>query len=124
MKRALQQTCVTALASLLGLCIGSSAHAEQRRRIQVDQRGDFALIGNTLGWECRVGVAAPIVGQASSSSCGSNTTDTSADLFWRSEEPAAGQATASLAISAAQARSSALLTRTKSASSRKASMSS
>ena len=109
MKRALQQTCVTALAALLGLSIGSSAHAEQRRRIQVDQRGDFALIGNTLGWECRTGVAAPIVGQASTNNCGSNTTDTSADLFWRSDEPAAGQATASLAISAAQARSSALL---------------
>jgi uncharacterized repeat protein (TIGR01451 family) len=92
----------------LGVCAASPARAEQKLRIQVDQRGDFALIGNTLGWDCGAGASNPIVGQVNAN-CGNNTADSSADLFWRSDEPMDGQATASLAITADQARSSALL---------------
>jgi uncharacterized repeat protein (TIGR01451 family) len=97
--------------TLLGVSSSSPAAAEQKLRVQVDQRGDFALIGNTLGWDCGAGAAAPIVGQANTNNCGGvlSTGDTSADLFWRSDEPAPGQATASLGITAAQARSTAVL---------------
>lgn len=110
MKRSIQRLGSAAAALLLGSGICANAQAEQRLRIQVDQRGDFALIGNTLGWDCGAGAAAPVVGQANTS-CGTvgTTGDTSADLFWRSEEPGSGQATASLAVTPAQARSSALL---------------
>ena len=83
--------------TLLGVSSSSPAAAEQKLRVQVDQRGDFALIGNTLGWDCGAGASNPIVGSVNAN-CGNNTADSSADLFWRSDEPAAGQATASLAI--------------------------
>ena len=42
-------------------------------------------------------------------SCGLNTADTSPDVFWESDDPANGQATASLAVTADQARSTAVL---------------
>jgi clumping factor A len=100
---------LTCAVALLALSAASPVLAEQRLRVQVDQRGDFALIGNTLGWDCGAGASNPVVGQVNNN-CGSSTADTSADLFWRSDEPAAGQATASLAISAEMARSSAVLT--------------
>jgi uncharacterized repeat protein (TIGR01451 family) len=102
----------SALSALTSLMM-PAARAEQRLRIQVDQRGDFALVGNTLGWDCGAGAAAPLVGTftgvASASNCGTSSADSSPDLFWRSDEPSVGAATASPMTGAGQARSSAML---------------
>src|SRR5262245_40522830 len=99
---------------ILGIALGpailvasGAAGAAPRLRMQVDQRGDFALIGNTLGHDCRPGIPAPVVGSVQS--CGSSTDDSSPDVFWRADQPAAGEATASVAITLAEARSTAVL---------------
>ncbi|GAB4198121.1 MAG: hypothetical protein OHK0022_17040 [Roseiflexaceae bacterium] len=76
-------------------------------RVQVNQHGDFTLIGNTLGQECAAGTPAPVVGALGN--CGSNTDDSGPDLFWRSDSPADGQAEANTGIAMAQARSTAVL---------------
>ena len=91
------------------LATSTSALAAPTLRVQVDQRGDFLVIGNTLGHECatNVTVPAPIVGTVGA--CGNNTGDTSPDVYWRSQDPMASQATASTAITPAAARSTAQL---------------
>ncbi|WP_438017691.1 DUF3344 domain-containing protein [Sorangium sp. So ce315] len=84
------------------------AHAAPALRVQVDQRGDFLLIGNTLGHECgRDDIESPVVGDIGP--CGNNTGDSAPDTFWRADSPVEGQAEASTSITAAQARSSAVL---------------
>lgn len=83
------------------------AQAAPQLRVQVDQRGDFILIGNTLGHECATGTPAPVVGAVGN--CGTNTADSAPDIFWRSDSPAAGQAQANNTITPAQARSTAFL---------------
>src|SRR5687767_10018648 len=94
-----------------GVAVGAAsltgAHAAPALRKQVDQRGDFTVIGNTLGWDCSPGVPAPVVGTVSNM-CGTSTADTAADMFWRADEPPGG-ATASLAITPDMARSTAVL---------------
>jgi len=79
--------------------------------VQVDQHGDFVLIGNTLGQECSTAnppVPAPVVGTVGA--CGANTADTAPDVFWRSEDiPAPGTAEANTDITAQDARSTAVL---------------
>ena len=76
-------------------------------RMQVDQRGDFALIGNAGGFECAGTEVAPIVGDVACPSSGS--ADSSPDVFWRSSDPPAVSATADSSISAASARTTAML---------------
>jgi uncharacterized repeat protein (TIGR01451 family) len=95
-----------ALGALLSGFSSHQADAAQTRRVQVDQRGDFTMIGNTLGQDCGPGVVAPVVGTVGA--CGNNTGDNAPDVFWRSEMPANG-ATASTAISLANSRSTAIL---------------
>ncbi|MBI4953951.1 MAG: DUF11 domain-containing protein [Myxococcales bacterium] len=100
----------------LGLGIGAAgmllasqaALAAPQLRLQVDQKGDFVLIGNTLGHECAGGTPAPVVGTVGN--CGANLGDSAPDVFWRSEAPGAGQAQANNTITLANARSTALLT--------------
>jgi uncharacterized repeat protein (TIGR01451 family)/MYXO-CTERM domain-containing protein len=93
---------------LLGVfALASLASAAPALRQQVNQRGDFALIGNTLGYDCGAGAPAPVVGTVGA--CGSNTGDSSPDVFWRSDAPAEGQAVANSTITVAQARSTAVL---------------
>jgi clumping factor A len=105
---------IPALATVLGLGHVSGASAEQKPRVRVDQRGDFALIGNTIGWYCASNAQRPLVGAAPVGSdvdqCGVSGSDSSADVFWRADDPAAGTARAALGISVDQARSTALLT--------------
>ena len=48
-KRLLMQGALCAM--LMGIAAGE-AQAAQTLRVQVDQKGDFLLIGNTLGHEC------------------------------------------------------------------------
>ena len=59
------------------------AHASSVR-YQVDQHGDFVLLGNTLGYDCGPGVPAPVVGTVGA--CGTNTSDTAPDVFWRAAD--------------------------------------
>jgi uncharacterized repeat protein (TIGR01451 family)/MYXO-CTERM domain-containing protein len=96
-----------ALGSLAATVLTPDARAAQTRRVQVDQHGDFRMIGNTLGYDCGPGVVAPVVGTVGP--CGMNTGDDAPDVFWRSEQPNATSATASTAITLAQARSTAIL---------------
>jgi uncharacterized repeat protein (TIGR01451 family)/MYXO-CTERM domain-containing protein len=100
------------LVAALVCASAGAAEAAPALRVQVDQHGDFLLIGNTLGVECDVGTPAPVVGTIAAGSCNqtaANVTDTGPDLFWRSDAPGAGQALADLATTAAQARSTAVL---------------
>ncbi|HEX4404121.1 MAG TPA: isopeptide-forming domain-containing fimbrial protein, partial [Polyangia bacterium] len=93
-----------------GLAAPRAAHASTLR-YQVNQNGDFVLIGNTLGLDCGAGVPAPVVGTvgtAGAGTCGTNTTDTAPDVYWRSNDTNDG-ANADNTITAAQARSTAIL---------------
>jgi conserved repeat domain len=100
---------VSLLLILIGLLPATTpVRAAPNLRVQVNQRGDFILIGNTFGFECAAGVPAPVVGTVGN--CGTNTTDSAPDIYWRSDSPIAGQAEANTTISAAQARSTAMLT--------------
>jgi uncharacterized repeat protein (TIGR01451 family)/MYXO-CTERM domain-containing protein len=95
-------------ASVLALCLAAgTASAAPILRVQVDQKGDFLLIGNTIGYDCAGGTPAPVVGTIGA--CGANTADSAPDIFWRSESPAAGQAQANNTIALGQARSTAKL---------------
>jgi clumping factor A len=106
-------------SSLIALSLGATAgvaHAAPTLRKQVDQKGDFVIFGNTVGFECATGLAVPVpepvVGTSTCPSGGGSAderNDSSPDIFWMSDSPAAGQATASTAITAAQARSTAML---------------
>ena len=101
---------VTGFAGIIvgGLGLGSQvARAAPALRAQVSQKGDFALIGNTLGQECAANTPAPIVGTVGP--CGANTTDSSPDVFWRADSPVPGQAEAGLLVTPALARSTAVL---------------
>ena len=95
---------------LFDLSAGTS-HAVTLRK-QVEQRGDFIFIGNTVGWDCGMNdVPPPVVGTVpAAGSCGPATSvqDTSPDVLWRSDQPPGG-ATASLELSSSEARSTAIL---------------
>ncbi|HRI71974.1 MAG TPA: hypothetical protein PK156_47400, partial [Polyangium sp.] len=94
-------------AMLMGIAAGD-ASAAQTVRVQVDQKGDFLLIGNTLGHDCVATTPAPVVGAVGM--CGTNTNDTAPDVFWRSDSPMGGQAEANNGVMLANARSTAVLT--------------
>ena len=94
-------TCAAALLS------ARPSEAAPTLRLQLDQRGDFLVIGNTIGHDCGNGTPAPVVGTVGA--CGMSQGDTASDVFWRSDSPAAGQAEANTSVSAAQARSTAIL---------------
>ncbi len=105
MNRRMKKAAGAALAGL-SLLVAGPAHAAFRA--QAFQRGDFLLIGNTLGHECAPGAPAPVVGTAV---CGGGSlADSAPDLFWRADSPASGQAEANTGITVAQARSTAVLT--------------
>lgn len=76
-------------------------------RTQINQKGNFLLVGNTLAQECAAGTPPPVVGTVGN--CGTNTSDSAPDVFWRADSPASGQATANITITSAQARSTAML---------------
>jgi uncharacterized repeat protein (TIGR01451 family) len=92
-----------ALAALL-TAVGAQAAPVQRK--SVDQKGDFVVLGNTLGHDCATmnPLPAPVVGMVGA--CGNNVNDTSPDVFWQSGDTTA---TASTAILPAEARSTAVL---------------
>ncbi len=96
---------LTALAAVMVSTV--SVSAAPTLRFQTEQRGDFVLLGNTLGHECAGGTPAPVVGTVGA--CGGSTGDSAPDIFWRADAPAAGQAQANNTITVAQARSTAVL---------------
>ena len=97
-----------ALASLaLVGGLAGDAQAAPGLRVQVDQRGDFVLLGNALAYECNNPVA-PIVGTVGA--CGTvGLTDSAPDVYWRADSPMVGQAEANTSIAVANARTTAML---------------
>ncbi len=91
------------------LSVAQVTPAAPTLRQQVNQRGDFLLVGNTLGQDCDGGTPAPVVGTVSCAGS-SNNGDSAPDLFWRSQSPAAGQAQANTSIGITEARSTSVLT--------------
>jgi uncharacterized repeat protein (TIGR01451 family)/MYXO-CTERM domain-containing protein len=89
------------------LLMATEASAAPTLRVQVTQRGDFELIGNTLGQNCAGAVPAPVVGTVGA--CGSSAADGSIDVHWRADSPNPGEAEANTAVAPADARSSAVL---------------
>jgi uncharacterized repeat protein (TIGR01451 family) len=92
--------------ALLTLAAGS-ASADPKLRLQVDQRGDFALIGTTLAQECSRTTPPPVAGTLGD--CGASTNESGPDVFWRSDSPADGKAEANLDIAPEAARTTAVL---------------
>src|SRR5258708_10600958 len=106
MRRAAWLLSAASLAvSTLGVRVATAAPA---LRVQVSQNGDLTWIGNTSAQECAATARAPVVGTVGN--CGAFTGDSAPDVFWRSDDPAAGQARARVQNTAAQARSTAVLT--------------
>jgi clumping factor A len=82
------------------------SRAQLVERFSVDQRGGFALIGNTLAHDCAVNVD-PLVGNVGN--CGANSADDSgADVLWSVGE-ASTAPLASTAVDVAEAASVAVL---------------
>jgi uncharacterized repeat protein (TIGR01451 family)/MYXO-CTERM domain-containing protein len=104
---------IPCFAAALAASAGA-AHAAPTLRVQVDQHGDFLLIGNTLGYDCAVGTPAPIVvGTLAADACAqsaTNLSDSSPDVYWEADAPSAGSALADTSTLAADARSTAVLT--------------
>ena len=94
------------LLAMAGLLTLTSTASAQQLRVSVDQAGDFDMIGNSLGYDCGNVGTAPTVGTVGA--CGLNTIDTAPDVFWRSDDQL-GIAAANSAITAANARSTAVL---------------
>jgi uncharacterized repeat protein (TIGR01451 family) len=110
--RVLSVVGITTGALVLAALAAAPAVAAPVLRKQVDQKGDFVLIGNTLAYDCAAGL--PAVGTrvtvGTVGACGNNTGDTAPDIFWRADQPADGQARADNTITAVNARSTAQLT--------------
>lgn len=90
--------------TLLGVV--GAAHGQPLPPTQLQQRGDFVIIGNTLVHDCTAG-ATPLVGSVSD--CGSTSPDAAPDLFWSAGSPSPGNAQANAQIDVGAARSTAVL---------------
>ncbi len=89
------------------LWMTADASAAPTLRVQVTQRGDFELIGNTLGQNCSAVVPKPVVGTVGM--CGASAGDGSIDAHWRADSPNPGEAEVNIAVAPADARTSAVL---------------
>ncbi|MBN8644542.1 MAG: dockerin type I repeat-containing protein [Planctomycetes bacterium] len=111
MRRTSTRRDLNAVVTLAGvLAAGSAAHGATNmlQRHQTTLRGDFVLIGNTLGYDAGpVGGGVPVVGSVGAT--GLNISENAPDVYWRSNAPVTGQAQANNALTAAQARSQAVL---------------
>ncbi|WP_437992041.1 hypothetical protein [Sorangium sp. So ce145] len=95
-------------AALLGALYGT-ASAAPVRRVQVAQRGDFVLIGNTLAHDCASPTPAPLVGTVGTCGTAATLGDSAPDIYWRGDSPLSGQAEANNTVDPAAARSTAVL---------------
>ena len=100
------ESLIILLALVTGSLLAFEAQADPSLRYQTDLNGDFALIGNSLGYDCAYSTPDPVVGNVGN--CGNSTWDSGIDVFWRSGQPA-GSASANNGISVSQARSDAVL---------------
>jgi uncharacterized repeat protein (TIGR01451 family) len=101
-------SCLGFASTLLVPGVGSAQ--DLALRTQVDQHGDFVMFGNTLGWDCSVSTTNRILtGTIPNNGCNGTGNDSGIDIYWRSDEPGAGQAQASTSITMANARSTAML---------------
>lgn len=101
---------LTATVGLLAaLALSQAAQAAPKLRYQIDQHGDMILFGNTVGYDCRAGIPAPTTGDVDMTMCGGFLPDSSADVWWRADEPGTGRATANINIEKQGARSTASL---------------
>src|SRR5262245_46746849 len=92
------------IAALFATAFGAlTAEAAPTLRVQFSQHGDMTWIGNTLAQECAGTARAPVVGTVQC--MGGNQNDSAPDIFWRSDDPMAGQARARTQNTAADARS-------------------
>ena len=103
-----RRTALSGIVATLICAATGTASAEPALRIQVTQRGDFVLIGNTLAQDCGPGVPAPLAGTVGAT-CGTGTSDTAPDVYWRADAPLAGQATADVTVLPGLSRSTASL---------------
>lgn len=95
-------------AAVCGVLYASGvAEAQLSLRYRTTLHGSIVVVGNTLAQDVAPGVPAPVNG--SIGAVGLNTADAGADVFWRSNDPAAGQAQANVSIGSSDARSQALL---------------
>ncbi|MDI1430623.1 DUF3344 domain-containing protein [Polyangium sorediatum] len=103
----------TALGGIVATLVcgaAGTASAEPALRVQVTQRGDFALIGNTLAQDCGANVPAPVVpANFNKNACGLNTSDTAPDVYFRADDPGAGQVSYDLLMLPGLARTTANL---------------
>jgi uncharacterized repeat protein (TIGR01451 family) len=81
------------------------SRAQVAERFSVDQRGDFALIGNTLAQDCAL-LEEPLSGALGA--CGANADDSGSDVLWSLAEDG-GEPVASTAVDPAEAASIAVL---------------
>jgi clumping factor A len=106
MRRTFATSCFVA-----ALVASGTAQAAPSLRVQVNQHGDFLLIGNTLGYDC-ASSAAIVVGTLAPDACmqsSSDLSDSSPDVFWRADAPVDGMALADTTTPASEARSTAVL---------------
>jgi clumping factor A len=98
-----------ALPLLFALLRVEVASADPALRVQMDVHGDFVLFGNTVAQDCarlNPAIPAPVVGTIGTCPDGNMLAP---DAYWRSDDPATGQARADTAIAPADARSTAVL---------------
>ena len=106
MMRSTRAARLALVAGVAALGASGRADAAVTLRHQASQVGDFVIIGNTLGHDCRSQVPAPVVGTVGA--CGSNTSDRGPDIYWQSSDPTS--AAANNGITVGNARSTAMLT--------------
>ncbi|HPH27081.1 MAG TPA: MYXO-CTERM sorting domain-containing protein [Pseudomonadota bacterium] len=62
------------------------AAAAPQKVAEFNEKGNFLLIGNTVGWDCAAGVPTPVVGNvAATADCGMNLDDSSGDVMWSTD---------------------------------------
>ncbi len=99
------QRCLVCLAALTTATFGFAAPT---LRTKVDQHGDFVLFGNTLGWDCNATAITWPTGTSISCTGATNTNDSASDIYWFTSDDGT-TATATSAITMANARSTAEL---------------
>lgn len=91
------------MVAIAALSVSNGADAELLKRVQVEQRGDFLLIGNTMGFDCYHQLPTP---PSSTFTCPTLPDDEAPDIFWRADDTTA---VADNTITAATARTTAVL---------------
>ena len=90
------------LPALLWTVVPNLASAAPQKIAEFNEKGNFLLIGNTVGFDCRPAVPAPVVGTVGA--CGMNTDDTASDVLFD-----AMSGTADTSVLATKAGSTAVL---------------